>query len=346
MSPRPTIRDVAAASGVSVTTVSHVLNEVSTARVSGGTRVRVLAAAAELGYTASRLAQGLRTQRSHLLALVSDTIAASPHAGKIIQGAKDVASSRGWTLIVFDTGGDPATEADDLARLQTHQVDGVLYASMYHRVLTVPGALEGLPVVLVDARTKNHGPPAVVPDEVAGGRAATEELLRYGHRRIGLPWNVDDIPATRGRLEGHRQAMRAAGLDSKDSLVIPENSESDGGYRASRALLTRDAPPTALFCFNDRMAMGAYRAAQELGLRVPHDVSVVGFDDQTYIAEGLYPGLTTVALPHLEMGTWAAERLLGLIEAGGPGPTEEATYLPCPLVPRASVAAPSRRGRT
>lgn len=94
------------------------------------------------------------------------------------------------------------------------------------------------------------------------------------------------------------------------------------------------------------MAMGAYRAVQELGLRVPDDVSVVGFDDEASVAEGLHPGLTTVALPHLQMGTWAAERLLDLVETAGPGPVVEPTYLPCPLVTRQSVAAPSTRGRT
>jgi LacI family transcriptional regulator len=166
------------------------------------------------------------------------------------------------------------------------------------------------------------------------------ELLGPGHTRVGFVTNVDDIPATHGRLEGYRAALGNAGIAFDEALVIPEESEASGGYRAARRLLEGRQPPTGLFCFNDRMAMGVYRAADELGLRIPADVSVVGFDNHEYIAEGLYPGLTTMALPHYEMGAWAVDRLLGLLDDPGDTAPAPPKLMPCPLVRRASVAPP------
>jgi LacI family transcriptional regulator len=191
--------------------------------------------------------------------------------------------------------------------------------------------------VLLDARSNDASVPSVVPDEVGGGRTATEELIRHGHTRIGLLNNVDDIPATRGRLAGYRAALDDAGLAFDQRLVVNGRSETEGGLQAARKLLSATDRPTALFCFNDRMAMGAYHAAAELGLRIPEDLSVVGFDNQELIAEGLRPVLTTVALPHYEMGAWAVETLTAQIEGReltGPRQVE----LNCPLVPRNSVA--------
>jgi LacI family transcriptional regulator len=177
--------------------------------------------------------------------------------------------------------------------------------------------------------------PSVVPDEVGGGRTATEELIRHGHSRIGFLNNVDDIPATRGRLEGYRAALRDAGLPFDQRLVVEGRSDTEGGLQAARKLLSATDRPTAVFCFNDRMAMGAYHAAAELGLRIPEDLSVVGFDNQELIAEGLRPGLTTVALPHYEMGAWAVETLIAHIEGQK---RADHTVLNCPLVLRNSVA--------
>jgi LacI family transcriptional regulator len=338
---KATIRDVAAAAGVSVTTVSPVLNEVDGARIAEETRARVREAAQALSYVPSRLARGLRTQRTNIIGLLSDHIATTPHAGKIILGAQEEALSRGWILLIFNTGGDRGVERREAAAMLAHEVEGVLYASMYHRVVTLPSVLASVPTVLLDARTADPSVPAVVPDEVAGGRTAVAELLRQGHRRIGFVTNRDDIPATHGRLRGYQEALRSAGCAFDAGLVAVAESESGGGYLAARALLTRPKRPTALFCFNDRMAMGAYRAAAEMGLAIPADLSVVGFDNQEIIADGLYPGLTTVALPHYEMGQWAVRALTRLIESR-PGGRERASphLMACPLVRRRSVGPP------
>jgi LacI family transcriptional regulator len=183
---------------------------------------------------------------------------------------------------------------------------------------------------------------AVIPDEEGGARTAVEALLAAGHRRIGFLNNTDDVPATRQRLHAFRATLKEAGLDGDSAPVESEVSEVHGGYAAARRMLSGDDRPTALFCYNDRMAMGAYRAAAELGLSIPGDLSVVGFDDQELIAANLHPGLTTVALPHYEMGAWATEHLIDAVE----GKTDlslmalHPTILSCPLVGRDSITAP------
>jgi LacI family transcriptional regulator len=337
---RVSIKDVAVAAGVSVTTVSHVLNEVPGKRVSELTRGRVQAAAAELAYRPNSIARGLRLQRSYTLALVSDEIATTPYAGRMILGAQEAASKHGWLLMLVNTSGDRELEQREVGSLLQRQVDGFLYATMYHRLVEVPALLSGMPTVLLDARSADGLVSSVAPDEVAGGRAAVQELLDAGHTRIGFVTTLDDIPATHGRLLGYREAMAEAGMSFDKQLVVADaGSDSHGGERAALVLLGRPDPPTALFCFNDRMAMGAYHAAAELGRQIPGDLSIVGFDDQEIIADGLRPGLTTVALPHYDMGVWAVEQLLREID-------EEAPLIPvhdlivCPVVRRNSVGPP------
>ncbi|BCW09362.1 MULTISPECIES: LacI family DNA-binding transcriptional regulator [Paenarthrobacter] len=341
------IKDVAVAAGVSVTTVSHVLNEVSYARISSETRDKVRNAAEELGYGPNRLAQALRTQRTGMLGLVSEEIATTPHAGRIILGADEAAKARGYNLMIINTPGSASLESRqaDVQALLERRVDGILYATMYHRNVELPRNLENVPSVLVDSVAIGGNITAVVPDEDGGARAAVGALLDAGHTRIGFINNTDDVPATRQRLQAFRAMLTEAGLDGDAAPVESEVSEVHGGYAAAKRILSREDRadvPTALFCYNDRMAMGAYRAAAELGLSIPKDLSVVGFDDQELIAANLYPGLTTVALPHYEMGAWATDHLIDAIE----GKEDlslmalHPTVLGCPLVRRDSVAAP------
>jgi LacI family transcriptional regulator len=333
------IRDVAAHAGVSVTTVSHVLNDVPGKRISPETRDRVRRAAEELGYAPNGVARSLRLQRSQMIGLVSDEIATTPHAGQIILGAQDAASKHGWLLMLVNTGVDVEFEAAEIQALRQRQVDGFLYARMYHQVVALPPSLAGVPTVLLDARTTDPSIPSVVPDEEAGGRAATRELIYHGHTRIAFLNNVDDIPATSGRLAGYRAALAEAGIQFDGRWVVAGSSDTDGGLSAARQVLSGPDRPTALFCFNDRMAMGAYHAAAERGLRIPDDLSVIGFDNQELIADGLRPRLTTLALPHYDMGAWAVETLIRRIdglERDGP----DNVALTCPLVARESVTAP------
>lgn len=363
------IRDVAREAGVSVTTVSHVLNNVKYARASEETRARVRAAAQSLGYRPNRIARSLRLQRSEMIGFLSEDIATTPHAGRIILGAQEAAREAGLTLVLVNTSRSSNDVSQEAQVLLRQQVDGVLYATMFHRVLTTPDRLAEVPSVLIDAEDSTGRIPGVVPDEAGGASTAVGELVSYGHRKIGFLTNDEDVPATRGRLLGYRESLERAGIAFDPSLVIARTSETAGGHEAALELLSRPDRPTALFCYNDRMAMGAYRAAAELGLRIPEDLSVVGFDNQEIVADGLFPGLTTVELPHYEMGQWAMRHLITLIgqrgaatakqappvseatlqDVAGPAPTDAAEYpgparppsthvLSCPLVRRDSVS--------
>jgi LacI family transcriptional regulator len=335
---RVRISDVASAAGVSIATVSASLNDVESARISADTRARVREVADRLGYVPNRLAQGLRARRSATIGFVGDTVATTPYAVAMVRGALEAARAADRVVLLMATEGDPDLEARELATLAQHQVDGVLYATMYHRSVELPAGLGSTPVVLVDAETSRPGVSWVVPDEVSGAVTAVGELLAHGHRRIGFINNPEPILAATGRLEGYRTALERAGIGLDPALVVagPANGP-EGGYRAARRLLELPDPPTGLFCFRDLMAMGVYQAAVEAGLRIPQDLSVVGFDDMEFAA-GLAPGLTTVALPHHEMGAWGVRKLLAVIDS----PTERAEQVRLcgQLVRRRSVAPP------
>jgi LacI family transcriptional regulator len=338
MPNRVRISDVAAAADVSIATVSAALNEVESARISADTQARVREVADRLGYVPNRLAQGLRVQRSGTIGFVGDTVATTPYAVGMVRGALEAARAADRVVLLMNTQGDPDLEARELATLGQHQVDGVLYATMYHRSVEVPSGLGTTPVVLVDAESSEPEVSWVVPDEISGAATAVGELLDHGHRRIGFINNPDPILAASGRLEGYKRALNQAGIDPDPTLIVTAPSIGpEGGYRAARQLLELPERPTGLFCFRDLMAMGVYQAAMEAGLHIPQDLSVVGFDNMEF-TEGLHPGLTTVALPHYEMGSWGVQQLLALMES----PTAKAkqVQLSGQLIRRRSVAPP------
>jgi LacI family transcriptional regulator len=335
------IRDVARVAGVSVTTVSHVLNETPNTRTSEATRARVQEVARELGYSPNRLARGLRTRSSGMIGLLTEEIATTPHAGRIILGAQESASSHNLTLAIINShlsAGAAARRADARALID-RQADGIIYATVYHQQIVVPQVLRSVPAVLIGAVDQQGLVPAVLPDERSGVISAVDLLVAKGHTRIGFIDSVQDVPATRGRLLGYLDGLRAHGISTGRDLVTVGEGEAPGGYQAARELLDRPDRPTAIVCYNDRMAWGAYRAAAELRLSIPGDLSITGFDDQAPIPESLFPRLTTIALPHYEMGAWAVETLMSLIE-GSPDAwylSTHPTYMTCPLVERASV---------
>jgi LacI family transcriptional regulator len=345
-----TIKDVARAAGVSPATVSLVLNQTPGARVAADTAVRVRAVADRLGYAPNALARGLRRQRSDTIAVLSDMVATTPFAVGMFAGVQQVARHQGLVVVLLETGGDPDAERAAVRTLARQRVDGVLYARMWHQVVQVPDGLGG-PLVLLDARTTADDVPAVVPDDRGGARTAAAELLAHGHRRIAMLTDAAGSLAARLREAGYRDALTDCGVPIDPRLLVAVDADVDAAQAAIERLCEREF--TALFCFNDRLAIGAYRALRARGLVVPADVSVVGFDDQPFVAAYAEPPLTTVALPHHAMGARAAERLLHAIHltnTGGPGerePDGELTELiPCHLVRRASVAVAPTRPRT
>lgn len=344
------ISDVAAAAGVSASTVSLALNKAD-ARIPDSTRQRVREAAEALGYAPSSLARGLRTQRTRTVGLISDQIATTPFAGRMLAGAQDAAREQGHLVFLVDTQGDAAIERDAIAALSAQQVDAMIYACMWHQVIPAP---QGLPAgtVFLDCRPEEGGYRSVVPDDRAGGMAAVRELVAAGHRRIAY-LDTDDSPiASTLRYEGYRAVLADAGIELDPALHVRAETSAMGGRAGAEALLDLpvDRRPTGILCFNDRMAIGVYTAAHHRGMEIPRDLSVVGYDDQQLVAAEQDPPLTTIALPHYDMGRWAMEVALGVRASG----EEDATHLmECPVVrrnsvgpPPAQVAKPSRRRAT
>lgn len=344
---RARISDVAVAAGVSVTTVSLVMNDVES-RISEDTRRRVREAALAVGYAPSSVARGLRTQQTRTVGLISDQIATTPYAGRMLAGAQDAARESGHLVFLLDTGGDAGIERDAIGALNAQQVDAMIYACMWHRVVDAPAGLPGSTVFL-DCRPAGGGFRSVVPDDRAGGVAAVRELIAAGHRRIAYV-DTDDGPIASGlRHEGYLAALAEAGIPVDPALHVRAATSAQGGRAAADQLmdLPEDRRPTGYFCFNDRMAVGVYTAAHHRGLEIPRDLSIVGYDDQQLVAAEQDPPLTTIALPHYDMGRWAMEVALGVRAEGD----EDATHLmECPVIrrdsvgpPPAQVAKPNRR---
>jgi len=268
----------------------------------------------------------------------------APFAVDIIKGAQDQAwLDRRFLLIAPSDQADavgPNQGMEDAAieKLLEQRVEGLLYAATYHRGVHVPESANEVPTVLINCFDADGRLPSIVPDERAGGRVAIERLLQAGHRRIGVI-NLDpDIPAAVGRLACAREALADAGLELDPELVVPGYATADGGYEAACEILDRYTEkdrPTALFCLNDRMAMGAYDAIKERGLTIPGDIAVIGFDNQELIAAYLRPKLTTVALPFEKMGALGVQTLAALT-AGQPIIADQ-QLVGCPLLERSSV---------
>jgi LacI family transcriptional regulator len=339
----PTMYDVATHASVSQTTVSLVLNNVANHGIPEETTQRIWAAVKELGYRPNALAKGLASNRSNQIGFITDSIATTPHAGKIIEGAQDAAWAQGKLLLLVNTQERLDVTQAAIELMLAQRVEGIIYATMYHRLVQLPDIFHEIPTVLLDCYVEDRSLPSVVPGEIAGGRSATEVLLQKGHRRIGFINNVDLIPATFGRLEGYKQALAAYGIAFDEALVQTGKDSASGGFDATLALMRLAEPPTALFCFNDRIAMGAYDALRELGLRIPEAVSVIGFDNQELIADHLYPGLSTMELPHYAMGHWVVSYLLEH-SVGIPTSIVPQHVLECRYIERGSIAEwPSHR---
>jgi LacI family transcriptional regulator len=340
---RPTMTDIAALAGVSQSTVSLVINHLSGAKVSRDTRETVLRIARELGYPLERH-RARADQARNLIVYLTDELTTSPIAMQTMDGAKDGAWDQDCLVAAFATRGDPEQERAVLARMLDHPaLLGVLYATIFTRAVTLPAELADVPTVLVNCHEKGQRGerrhPAVVPAEQQGGYGATMHLVASGHRRIGFINGEGWIEAAADRLKGYRHALADAGIPFDPLLVREGDWQVETGYGHALSLLRGPERPSALFCANDLMALGALDAARELKLAVPRELSVVGYDDQD-LARYTHPPLTTVLLPNYEMGRWAAEALIARARGGSVSNTVFKSD--CPLVSRDSVAPPAR----
>jgi LacI family transcriptional regulator len=311
-SPRVTIRDVAARAGVSVATVSKVINQ--RYGVAAETNARVLAVIEELGYEASLVAQSLRNHRTNVIGiLVADL---EPFSTELLKGAADAIRGTGFELVVYSAGGRTSDhvgwERRYLSRLSGTLIDGAMLVTP-----TVTNVQYDAPIVAVDPHTGPSDLVTIDSDNLRGGRLATEHLLDLGHRRIAMLTGRPDLQSAQLREEGYRQAMAAAGATVDEKLVAVGAYDPEIAVDAALELLTGPDRPTAVFAANDLSAIATIEAATRLGLRVPDDLSVVGFDNVPESALCV-PPLTTVDQPIRKMGQRAVELLVSLIRGEQP----------------------------
>ncbi|MFS0732294.1 LacI family DNA-binding transcriptional regulator [Microbacterium sp. 1P10UB] len=343
---RVTLTQVAERAGVSVSAVSFVMNGRTDQRLSSETQEKVRRAAADLGYRPNRMARALRTGQSGTVAFVSDFVSSTSFANTMVRGAITELRERDQLLFAVDTQGDAELEKRLLQNLLDRQVDGVIYASMFTRQLSVPPVLRQLPYVLLNCIDDPLSAPAVVPDEVEAGRTAARLLLDAGHgdrvvfvgtfRRGqvgGAAWHGWAPIALTDRLSGIRAEMSDAGRSLAATVDVEVDWDIEHGREAVGRLIAEGPLPTALVCVNDAVALGAVQALHAAGHRVPEDVSIVSFDGSVLTDVG-EPSITSVALPHAELGAIAVRLLRD--DTAAPGETR----VSMPVKPGHSITAP------
>lgn len=332
--------DIAREAGCSQATVSFVINNSPGIRLSDETRCRVLDAAKRLGYSVptSRSRYEQQVERRHRrIGFIVDQLATSPEAVQAIEGLTQAARIQGDLVFVGQSHNDAEIESALIDAFLEQGVSALVYMTIFTREVDIPLALKSLdiPVYLLNCYAAGAGCPAVVPSEIAGGQRATHYLISKGHRRIATITGEVWMEAAQDRLRGYRRALATADIPFDQELVFNGDWSASAGYDATRKILALPQMPTAIFCQNDRMAIGCYEALKEAGLEIPQEMSVVGYDDEE-IARHLNPKLTTTVLPHRAMGQWVFEQIGEVV-------TEDRyllTKLECPLVERDSVSRP------
>jgi LacI family transcriptional regulator len=324
--------DVARHAGVSAAVVSYVLND-GPRPVAAGTRERVLAAIKELGYRPNGVARALKLRRTHTLGLVVPDNS-NPYFAELAKAIEDVAFARGYSLLLGNSSDDATREFEQIRAFLDRQVDALMLISVRADPDLSVLKRSGTPAVLIDRASATVTVPTVSVDNAAGASAATRHLIEHGHRRIGCITGPGHLPAVRDRLTGYTRALDDHGIHRAHELVHSAPFTRTGGLAAARVLLTLTAPPTALFVASDLQAVGALRAAVELGLKVPRDLAVVSFDGTQ---ESLYadPSLTAIRQPVEQIARRAIDQLLPGDDAGEPH-----TVLSAELVVRESCGCP------
>jgi LacI family transcriptional regulator len=334
-----TLRDVARLAGVHPGTVSRALNPQTRGLVNERTARRVLAAAEQLGYRPNPIARGLRTNRSHTIGvLVPDLM--NPLFAAVVRGIEDGLREAGYTPLIANTDNDTQRERVAYEAMSARQVDGFIAATARRdHWLLADRAPSGVNVVLVNRRVDSDKIPAVTGDDHAGIRLAVEHLAELGHRRIAHLAGSQVLYTGWSRHHGFLDAMSARGLEVDPALIVFSEAFTEReGARCCGELLDRRRDFTAIVAGNDLLALGCYDALEERGLRCPDDVSVVGYNDMPF-ADRFQPPLTTVRVPHYELGTTAAELMLEQLQGLGAPPRQ--LLLAPELVIRGSTAAAS-----
>jgi LacI family transcriptional regulator len=334
----PTLRDVAQLAGVHPATASRALNPATRPRVNSDTARKVIKAADSLGYQPNPIARSLKTARTSTVGVVIPDLT-NPLFPPIVRGIEDVLSTAGYNAYIVNTDNDPAREEAQIESLRSRQVEGLIVATArrQHPLLVRLHEL-GLRMVLVNRRVDDLELPSVTADDAAGTQLAVAHLAALGHRRVAHLAGPSETSTGRVRARAFRHAVRDHGLDDDPVLVAECGhwSEADGA-QALRGLLDAGVEFTAIVAGNDLLALGCYDVFAERGLECPDDLSVVGFNEMPFL-DKMRPPLTTVAIPHYEIGYEAARLLLDSIDE--PNRHPRSVLLPASLVVRRSTAAP------
>lgn len=307
---RVTIADVADLAGVSYQTVSRVIN--GKPDVSAATRQRVQEIIAETGYRPSHIARSLVSARTATIGLVVPDIS-NPFFSAIARGAEQVASANKYIILLCNTGEDASREIEVLNMLHERYVDGVIVCGLRQKEAPIQTALAQFPaVVLVNRRFEEIRFPAVLVDDLLGGYLASQHLLNMGHTAIGFVAGPITSYSGIKRLQGYKQALAEAGIESQDDWVQHCLPTVTDGEKAAHLLLDTHPELSALFCYNDLVALGALNYCAASGRRVPEDIAITGFDD-IMLASVVSPALTTCHIPREKLGTLAASMLLDCI---------------------------------
>lgn len=336
---RPTLHDVAARASVHPGTASRALNPRTRHLVSPATARRVDRAARALGYRANPIARGLKTARTHALGLVLPDLT-NPLFPPIVRGIEDALRPAGYSAWIVNTDNDPEREHTLVDSLRSRHVDGLIVATarLDHPLLRETAA--ELPVVLVNRGTAEPGISQVTPDDALGIGQAVRHLAELGHRHVAHLAGPQGLSTGADRLGAYRRAVAEHGLDDSPGLVeMCRTWTEDEGAAATRRLLDSGLPCTAVCAGNDLLALGCYDVLRERGLDCPGDVSVVGFNDMPFL-DKLRPPLTTVRIPHYELGAEAARMLLDQLDE--PDRHPRSVRLPPELIVRGSTRAPRR----
>lgn len=312
-----TMKDVAERAGVSVSSVSLVLSGKTEGRINATVAADVKNAVRELNYHRSRMASSLRTRRSMIIGLISDVVSTTPYAGEIILGAQDAARDCGYVLLSADSSNNSSLEDREVRTMHSYQADGFLYAKMSDCVTTVPDYFDDDKVVVVDARDASGRYPSISPDEYQIGVDAVRRLQEAGCSTIAYFGTPADLIAQQERLAGVREEAQRCGIRLPEELVVNVD-EGQSALDGSRRLFDRAAQIggiDGIVCFNDIRASYLYREAERHGLRIGTDVSIVSVDNNKFLAWTFVPSLSSIELPHYEMGYWAVLKLVDLIGA-------------------------------
>ncbi|MBW2056900.1 MAG: LacI family DNA-binding transcriptional regulator [Deltaproteobacteria bacterium] len=320
MEPKPTIKDIARLARVSHTTVSRALND--RPRVSRRTRDRILAIAKKLNYRPNVAARSLKVRRTKTLGLVITTII-NPFYPELAQGIENTAREMGYNIILCSTNYDIDLELRHIEMLRSKGVDGIIFTSTHIHDPNIEGLVEeGFPIILVNRKTYDESignrVDYVVIENSRGAFMAVEHLIRMGHRRIGIITGLRQSSASWERLEGVERAMTEYGVELDPDLVVEGDFLKASGGRAAKRFSRMKVPPTAVFAVNDYMALGAMEGFMEEGLRIPHDMALVGFND-IEISRMRNIELTTVGQKTYEMGSIAVRTLVEKIEGEAQG---------------------------